>query len=84
MEDRVSLDTHNRVERLIEEVSSLPPEQKDQVLNALLEEPTSGRFSMVLGNGHISKADVVIQVNSLGGDMMKQIVEAITTRIAKS
>ncbi len=87
MEDRVSLDTNNtnnRVERLINEVSSLPPEQKDQVLSALLEESTSSRFSMILGNGHISKADVVIQVNSLGSEMLASIVAAITTRIEKS
>lgn len=82
--ENVSLDTNNRIERLIDEVSSLPPEQKDQVLSALLEESTPSRFSMILGNGHISKADVVIQVNSLGGDMMQKIVEAITTRIEKS
>ena len=84
MENNLSLDTNNKVEQIIKEVSSLPPEQKDQVLSALLEESASGRFSMILGNGHVSKAGVVIQVNSLGGEMMQQIVEAITARIEKS
>ena len=84
MEDQLSLDTNNRVERIIEEVSSLPPEQKDQVLSALLEESAPGRFSMILGNGHISKADVVIQVNSLGSEMLQQIVNSIANRIEKS
>lgn len=85
MENNVSsLDTNNRVERLIEEVASLPPEQKDQLLSALLEESGPSRFSMILGNGHISKADVVIQVNSLGSEMLASIVAAITARIEKS
>lgn len=84
VENYTSLDTNNRVDRLIQEVEQLSPEQKEQVIAALLNEPGSTRFSMVFGNGHITKADVVIQVNSLPESYLGQIMTAIASRIEKS
>lgn len=70
-------------DEIIEEIEGLPPEEKEQILSALLEEKSPGRFSMILGNGHISKAETVIQINSINSDLLKTIVDAIATRIQK-
>lgn len=77
------LERIRKPQQIIEEIEGLPPEQKEEILSALLEEKAPGRFSMILGNGHISKADMVIQVNSLSGELLKSIVDAIASKIEK-
>jgi hypothetical protein len=83
VEHRVSLDTNNRVERLIDEIGELSPEEKERLIAGIVTE-SGTRFSMVFGNGHITKADVVIQVNSLPEAYLNQVITAIASRIEKS
>lgn len=70
-------------EQLVEEISSLPPTERAELVSKILGEKPG--ISVVFGNGgnHVSKADLVVQINSADKELVEGITQAIARRIER-
>lgn len=74
---------NRNIEQLAEEISSLPPDEKAELVSKILGEKPG--ISVVFGNGgnHVKQADLVVQINSADKELIEGITSAIARRIER-
>lgn len=72
-----------KFEQLVEEISSLPAEEKAELVSKILGDRPG--VSVVFGNGgnHVKQADLVVQINSADKELIEGITSAIARRIER-
>lgn len=75
--------TARSFEQLVEEIASLPPDEKAELVSKILGERPG--VSVVFGNGgnHVNRADLVVQINSADKELIEGITSAIARRIER-
>lgn len=70
-------------EQLMEEIASLPPDEKAELVSQILGDRPG--VSVVFGNGgnHVQKAELVVQINSADKELIEGITSAIARRIER-